>query len=91
MTQTNLVPSTAMRCEMQSMTQVLGKKVGGGDMDKGWWKQQLEGGETKEGESVSPFPPGHRVAEKQENRMQAWDAWVAQWLSICLWFRRHDP
>lgn len=44
MIQTSLVPSTAMRCEMQSMMQVLGKQVGGGDVDSGWWKQELEGG-----------------------------------------------
>lgn len=49
MTQTNLVPSTATRCEMQLMMQVLGKTVGGGHSDEGWWRLGSEGGgQTKE-------------------------------------------
>lgn len=64
MIQTSPVPSTAMRCEMQSMTQVLGKQVGGGDVGSwlveagiGAWGQKAPRGLLARGESASHLPP----------------------------------
>lgn len=47
MTQTIPAPSTAMRCETQSMMQVLGKAVAVGGRDKGWWNQRIAGGKGR--------------------------------------------